>query len=164
MAHSWTLSLGFKTKDSPIHVQNKYFPEGASPLTQLSVTRRTWLLFHFRGDLDDQYKPFPNKNILWEGDFLGSVSIYLIYYFTECFCGPKIFGKVVRWKCDSRLEVCHHVAKGFSSGGAVGGHLCHPDSLKRLMRFALRFVPHTQSISCEAGNWKAAGASGEKRR
>ena len=64
MAHSWTLSLGFKTKDSPIHVQNKYFPGGASPLTQLSVTRRTWLLFHFRGDLDDQYKPFPNKNIL----------------------------------------------------------------------------------------------------
>ena len=39
-------------------------------------------------------------------------------------------------------EACLHVAKGFSSGWAEVGHLCHLGSLKSLMRFALH-LHHT---------------------
>lgn len=65
---------------------------------------------------------------------------------------PKFLAKFSGESVTPGWEVCHHVAKGFSSGGAVGGHLCHPDSLKRLMRFALRFVPHLNPYPVEAGN------------
>lgn len=62
-------------------------------------------------------------------------------------------------------EACLHVAKGFSSGWAEVGHLCHLVSLKRLMRFALH-LHHTSihTLWSLKQFCKAAGASGEKRK